>query len=90
MMIIRLLEKKIQEKCIQKDNADADPFVIIFRPQCVKSPIFVQKFKLMKILLKLSFWIFVAKLTIFIGEKILNVSIFAPKLVKKMYFLKFF
>ena len=48
--------------------ADADPFVIIFRPQCVKSPIFVQKFKLMKTLSKWSIRILLAKLTTFDGK----------------------
>ena len=37
--------------------------------QCVKSPFFVQKFKLMEKLSKWSIWIFVSKLTFFDGEK---------------------
>ena len=59
-------------------------------PQCVKCPFFVQKLQILGKLEKWAIFISVSKVTIFIGKKIQNISIFVPKLVKNCQFMVLF
>ena len=79
--------KKIQEKCIQKDNADADPFVIIFSQNTVcQNSNFCSKIQADENAFKMVNSDFISKIDNFWRKNILNIWIFKPNSIFSVRF----